>query len=183
MKGMIGVWQSGEYIATYVPPVLRRISWPAVGAGVGVALLIQLLLSIHGHLHQWLMGVGVGIGTMDPTRIKMLATAEFGGIPGLCWQSLGLIALLIGSGVASRVAEAPYRHEGMLHGLLTWGVVMLCALCLPATLLGSFMSGTLGTLAATVHTTSQASFGIMPAPLVGAIVAVLGGAIGTLRSL
>ena len=54
---MIGVRQSGEYIATYVPPVLWRISWPAVGAGVGVALLIQLMLSIHGHLHQWLMGV------------------------------------------------------------------------------------------------------------------------------
>ena len=102
---MIGVRQSGAYIATYVPPVLGRISWPAVGVGVGVALLIQLMLSIHGHLHQWLMGVGVGIGPIDPTRLKMLITAELGGIPGLCWRSLGLIALLIGSGVASRVAR------------------------------------------------------------------------------
>src|SRR6266571_6453964 len=86
---MIGVRQSGEYIATYAPPVLRRISWPAVGAGVGVALLIQLVLSIHGHLHQWLMGAGVGIGTMDPTRLKTLVTADLGDIPGLCWRSLG----------------------------------------------------------------------------------------------
>ena len=179
---MIDVRQSGAYIATYVPPVLRRISWPAVGAGVGVALLIQLVLSIHGHLHQWLMGVGVGIGPMDPTRIKTLVLAELEGIPGLCWQSLGLIALLIGSGVASRVAEAPYRHEGILHGLLTWGVVMLCTLCLPATVLGSFMSGTLEALVATAQTASQASFGIMSTPLVGAIVAILGGAIGTLRN-
>ena len=75
---MLSVRQSGVYIAIYIPPVLRRISWPAVGAGVGVALPIQLMLSIHGHLHQWLMGVGVGIGTMDPTRIKMLATADLG---------------------------------------------------------------------------------------------------------
>ena len=179
---MIGVRQSGAYIATYVPPVLGRISWPAVGVGVGVALLIQLMLSIHGHLHQWLMGVGVGIGTMDPMRIKMLTTADPGSIPGLCWRSLGLIALLVGSGVASRVAEAPYRHEGMLHGLLTWGVVMLCTLCLPATVIGSFMSGTLEALVATAQTASQASFGIMPAPLVGAIVAILGGAVGTLRN-
>ena len=178
---MIGVRQSGEYIATYAPPVLRRISWPAVGAGVGVALLIQLIFSIHGHLHQWLMGVGVGIGTMDPTHIKTLATADLGDIPGLCWQSLGLIALLIGSGVASRVAAAPYRHEGILHGLLTWGVVMLCALCVPATVLGSFMSSTLGALTATAHTASQASFG-MPAPLIGALIAILGGAIGTLHN-
>ena len=175
MKGMISVRQSGVSIATSVAPVLRRVSWPAVGAGVGVVLLIQLLLSIHGHLHQWLMGVGVGIGTIEPTRIKTLATADLGGIPGLCWQSLGLIALLIGSGVASRVAEAPYRHEGMLHGLLTWGVVMLCTL-----VLGNFMSGTLGALAATVHTASQAACGMMP--LIGALVAILGGAIGTLRN-
>jgi hypothetical protein len=139
------------------------------------------MLSIHGHLHQWLMGVGAGIGTMDPTRIKTLVTAEIGGLPGLCWRSLGLIALLIGSGVASGVAEAPYRHEGMLHGLLTWGVVMLCTLCVPTTVLGSFMRDTLGALGATAHTASQASFGMMPAPVIGALVAILGGAIGTLR--
>jgi hypothetical protein len=179
---MIGVRQSGAYIGTYVPPVLRRISWPAVGAGVGVASLIQFMFSIYGHLHQWLMGVGVGIGTMDPTHIKTLATADLVGVPGLCWQSLGLIALLIGSSVASRMAEAPYRHEGMLHGLLTWGVVMLCTLCLPTTVLGNFMSGTLGTLAATAQTAVQASFGMTPAPLIGAMVAALGGAIGTLRN-
>jgi len=180
---MIGVRQSGQYIAPYVPPVLRRISWPAVGAGVGVALLIQLVFSIHGHLHQWLMGVGVGIGTMDPTRIKTLVTADLGDIPGLCWRSLGFIALLIGSGVASHMAEAPYRHEGMLHGLLTWGVVMLCILCLPTSVLESFMSGTLGALGATAQAASQASFGMLPAPVIGALVAILGGAIGTLRNL
>jgi hypothetical protein len=179
---MISVRQSGEYIATYVPPVLRRISWPAVGAGVGVALLIQLILSVHGHLHQWLMGVGVGLGTMDPTRLQTLLTADLGSIPGLCWRSLGLVALLIGSSVASRVAEASYRHEGVLHGLLTWGVVMLCALCLPTTVHGSFMSGTLAALGTTTQTASQAFFGMLPVPLIGALVAILGGAIGTLRN-
>jgi hypothetical protein len=100
----------------------------------------------------------------------------------LCWQSLGLMALLIGSGVASRVAEAPYRHERMLHGLLTWGVVMLCTLCLPTTVIGSFMSGTLEALVATAQTASQAPFGMMPPPLLGALVAMLGGVIGALRS-
>jgi hypothetical protein len=128
------------------------------------------------------MGVGVGLGTMDPTRIQTLITADFGSIPGLCWRSLGLVALLIGSGVASRVAEASYRHEGVLHGLLTWGVIMLCTLCLPTTVQGSFMSATLGALAATIHTASQASFEMMPVPLIGALVAIFGGAIGTLRN-
>ena len=179
---MIGVRQSGAHIAAYVSPVLRRISWSAVGMGVGVALLIQLLLSIHGHLHQWLMGIGVGIGTMDPMRIKMLTTADLGSIPGLCWRSLGLIALLVGSGVASRAAEAPYRHEGILHGLLTWGVVMLGALCLPTGVLGSFLNGTLGVLGAIAQTASQSSFEMIPAPLIGALVATLGGAIGTLAA-
>jgi hypothetical protein len=176
---MISVRQSGENLATYVPSALRRISWPAVFAGVGIALVIQLMFNIHGHLRQFLMGVGVGIGTLDPTHIQTLATADLSGIPGLCWQSLGFVALLIGSGVASRVAEAPYRHEGMLHGLLTWGVVMLFTLCLPTTALGSLMSEILG---ATAQTVLQASFGMMTTPLVGAMVAALGGAIGTLRS-
>jgi hypothetical protein len=119
---------------------------------------------------------------MDPTRIQTLITADFGSIPGLCWRSLGLVALLIGSGVASRVAEVSYRHEGVLHGLLTWGVIMLCTLCLPTTVHSSFMSGTLGALAATIHTASQASFEMMPVPLIGALVAIFGGAIGTLRN-
>jgi hypothetical protein len=179
---MIGGRQLGTYSVTHVPSVLRRVSWPAVGAGVAVALLIQLMLSVHGHLYQWLMGVGVGIGTMDPVRLKTLVTADLGGIPGLYWQSLGLIALLIGSGVASRVAEAPYHHERMLHGLLTWGVVMLCTLCLPTTVIGSFMSGTLEALVATAHTAAQAPFGMMPTPLLGALVAMLGGVIGALRT-
>jgi hypothetical protein len=179
---MIGGRQLGTYSVTYVPSMLRRVSWPAVGAGVAVALLIQLMLSVHGHLHQWIMGVGAGIGTMDPARIKTLVMADLGGIPGLCWQSLGLIALLIGSSVASRVAEAPYCHERMLHGLLTWGVVMLCTLCLPTTVLGSFVSGALEAVAATAHTASQASFEIMPTPLLGALVAIVGGAIGALRN-
>jgi hypothetical protein len=179
---MISVRQSGENLATYVPSALRRISWTAVFAGVGIALVIQLMFNIHGHLRQFLMGVGVGIGTMEPTHIQTLATADLNSIPGLCWQSLGLVALLIGSGVASRVAEAPYRHEGMMHGLLTWGVVMLFTLCLPTTALGSIMSGILGAPVATAQTVVQASFGMTTTPLVGAMVATLGGAIGTLRS-
>jgi hypothetical protein len=44
------------------------------------------------------------------------------------------------------------------------------------------MSGTLGALVATAQIAAQTSFGMMPAPLVGALVAVLGGAIGTLRN-
>jgi hypothetical protein len=183
MKGMIGVGQSGEYIATYVPSVLRRISWTAVCAGVGIALLIQLMFNIHGHLHQFLMGVGVGMGTMDPTRIKTLATVDLSSITGLCWRSLGLIALLIGSSVASRVAEASYRHEGVLHGLLTWGVVTLFTLCLPTTAVSSLIGGIFGAQVATAQTVSQASFGVMTAPLVGVIVAALGGALGAPRNL
>jgi hypothetical protein len=181
MKGMIGVRQSGTYIAMYVPLVLRRISWTAVCAGVGIALLIQLMLSIHGHLHQLLMGVGVGIGTMDPTRIKTLVTADLSGITGLCWQSLGLMALLIGSSVASHIAEVSCRHEGMLHGLLMWGVVMLLTLCLPIIAIDGLMSSTLGVMAATVQTVLQASLGGMSAPLMGAVVAALGGVLGTPR--
>jgi hypothetical protein len=183
MKGMIGVRQSGEQIALCVPSALRRISWTAIGAGVGIALLIQFMFAIHGHLYQLLMGVGAGMGATDPSRIETLTTGALSRIPGPCWQSLGLVALLIGSSVASRVAEASYRHQGVLHGLLTWGGVMLFILCLPTTVASSFVGGTFGVQIATAQTAqivSQASLGAMTAPFIGIMVAALGGALGTL---
>ena len=184
MKGMIGVGQSGEYSATYTPAILRRISWTAVCMGVGIALLIQFICTIHSHLHQLLMGVGVGMGTMDPTRIKSLVTGDLSSIAGLCWQSLGLMALLIGSSVASRVAEASYRHHGVLHGLLTWGGVMLLTLCLPTIAASNLIGGTLGAMTTqTAQTVSQASLGVMTAPFAGIMIAALGGALGTPRHL
>ena len=186
MKGMIAVRQSGEHIALYVPSVLRRISWTAVGVGVGIALLIQFMFTIHGHLHQFLMGMGAGMGTMDPTRIETLTTGALSRIPGPCWQSLGLMALLIGSSVASRVAGTSYRHQGVLHGLLTWGGVMLFTLCLPPTVASSLMGGTFEVQIATAQTAqivSQAALGVMAAPFVGMSVAALGGVLGTLRHL
>jgi hypothetical protein len=186
MKGLIGVRQSGEQTILYVPAVLRRISWTAVCAGVGIALLIQFMFTIHGHLYQFLTGVGAGMGTMDPTRIETLTTGALSRIPGPCWQSLGLLALLIGSSVASRVAQSSYRHHGVLHGLLTWGGVMLFTLCLPTTVASNLMGGTLGVQIATAQTAqivSQTSLGVMTAPYVGIIVAALGGALGTPRHL
>jgi hypothetical protein len=186
MRGMIAVRQSGEQIALYVPSVLRRISWIAICAGVGIVLLIQFMFTIHGHLYQFLMGVGAGMGTTDPTRIETLTTGALSRIPWPCWQSLSLMALLIGSSVASRVAETSYRHQGVLHGLLTWGGVMLFTLCLPTAVASSLIGGTLGVQIATAQTAqivSQASLGVMTAPFVGIIVAALGGALGTPRHL
>ena len=82
MKGLIGVRQSGEQIALYMPSALRRISWTAVGAGVGIALLIQFMFTVHGHLYQFLIGVGAGMGATDPTRIETLTTGALSRIPG-----------------------------------------------------------------------------------------------------
>jgi hypothetical protein len=186
MKGLITVKQSGEQIALYVPSVLRRISWTAVGAGVGIALLIQCMFTVHGHLYQFLMGVGAGMGATDPARIETLTTDALSRIPGPCWQSLGLVALLIGSSVASRVAEASYRHQGVLHGLLTWGGVMLLTLCLPATVASNLVSDTFGVQIATAqpaHIVAQVSLGVTTAPFVGIMAAALGGALGTPRQL
>lgn len=144
------------------------------------------MFTIHGHLYQFLLGVGVGMGMMDPTRLEALTTGALSRIPGPCWQSLGLMALLIGSSVASRMAEASYRHQGVLHGLLTWGGVMLLTLCLPTTVATGLIGGTFGVQIATAHTVqivSQVSLGAITTPFVGILVAALGGALGTPRNL
>ena len=186
MKGMIGVRQSGEQVALYVPSRLRRISWTAVGAGIGIALLIQFMFTIHGHLYQFLMGVGAGMGTDGPHPYRDAHNRRSQSYPGVLLAESRSHGTLIGSSVASRVAETSYRHQGVLHGLLTWGGIMLLTLCLPTTIASSLMGGTFGVqiaTAPTAHIVSQASLGAITTPFVGILVSALGGALGTPRHL
>ena len=79
------------------------------------------------------------------------------------------------------MAEASYRHEGVLHGLLTWGVVMLCTFVVAHDGLWKFYEW---------HTWSAGSdyphrctgFLWDSACAPHSFVAILGGAIGTLRN-
>ncbi len=104
------------------PSVARRISWGAILGGVVLALVAQLTLS--------LLGLATGLSTND-------------GRPGLVtavWMVAStVIALFVGGAVSSRLAGVE-RRDGVVHGLLTWGLMALVAFFLMTTAVGRIVS-------------------------------------------
>ena len=117
--------------AAYAAP-RQRISWGAVFAGALLALITELGLS--------LLGAGIGLSTVDPLQegnpVNGLGTGA------IVWYGLStLVALYVGGLVAGRLAGAPRRADGLLHGLLSWALVTLFTFYLLTTAVGSIISG------------------------------------------
>ena len=105
-----------------VMAVPRRISWGAIAGGVVFALVTELTLS--------LLGLATGLSTNDGrpgvvTAVWMVASA--------------VIALFIGGAAASRLAGVE-RRDGVVHGLLTWGLMALVAFFLMSTAIGRIVA-------------------------------------------
>src|SRR5712671_7283761 len=95
----------------------QRISWAAIFGGVVLVVAVQLLLS--------LLGAGVGLGTVN-TNLGSTPTASSLGIGvGVWWVVSSCIALGLGGYVAAWLAGIEIRVNGVLHGLITWGVATL----------------------------------------------------------
>ena len=116
-----------------MPENLGRISWGAVIAGVILALVIQLTLN--------LLGIAIGTTQLDPydkdapTVKTLTSTAVF-------WVGLSMIvSLLIGGWAAARFAGIPDNLDGVMHGLLVWGLVTLVTILLVSSALGRLLSG------------------------------------------
>lgn len=126
----------------------RRISWGAVFAGVIIVLIVQLLLS--------LLGVGIGASTIDPTQHGGTPEASSFGIgAGLWWVICSLISVFAGSWVAGRLAGMPDRTDGMLHGLVAWGLSMLLVLYLLTTAVSSLIGGAFGVVGSAMQAAGQ----------------------------
>jgi hypothetical protein len=137
-----------------LPSALNRISWGAIIAGVIMALMIQLLLN--------LLGIGFGADKINPAEPDedSATPAELGRDAAIWIGASTFIALFIGGYVAARFAGLPEESDGILHGLLTWAIVMLLTFYLVTTKLANLagsvwhtlgsMIGALGQGAATV---------------------------------
>ena len=147
---------------------LKRISWPAVFAGVILAMVIQLLLT--------LLGAAVGLGTLDPMQANGTPEAStFGTSAGLWWVASSLISLFIAGSVASHLADVPTKVDGMLHGLLAWGLATLIATWLVTSTLGAVVAGT-GRLVGGVVSTAATGVATVAAPAATAAAqSVMGG--------
>ncbi len=125
---------------------IKRISWGAIIAGVVVALVVQIALSV--------LGLAVGASKIEP----LTQENPFSGMgtgAGIWFGISTLIALFCGGSVAGRLAGVPRSTDGLLHGLLTWGVTTLLTLYLLTTAVGGFISGAAGMLSQGIQLASQ----------------------------
>jgi hypothetical protein len=136
-----------------VPAVPRgRISWPAIFAGAVLVIAVELLLSA--------LGTGVGLGLVHPGSSQTPAAGSLGTGAGIWWLISTIIALLIGSYATARLASVTARYDGMLHGLVVWGVTLLVVVYLITSAVGGLIGGAFSVLGNAV---SSAGTGIKAA--------------------
>lgn len=115
------------------PLTRRRISWGAIFGGIIVALALQLLFST--------LGAGVGLGTVNTNGGSTPDLSSIGIGAGVWWVVSSMIALGFGSYVSARLAGLTTRWDGVLHGLVIWGIATLVIFYLLTSLFGSIVGG------------------------------------------
>lgn len=135
-----------EVLTTEVLPearhVHRRVSWQAILAGVIVTVSVQILLS--------LLGAGIGLGMVHTNAGTSPDASSFGIGAGLWWLVSNLIALACGGYVAAWMAGLSERFDGMLHGVVTWGIAMLLTVYLLSSAIGGLIGGALSVTGSTL---------------------------------
>lgn len=113
------------------PHTHRRISWAAIFGGVILALAVQILLSF--------LGSGIGLSQVGVNAGTTPAAGNLGIGAGIWWIVSSCIALAIGGYVAAWLAGIETRFDGLLHGLIAWGISMLVILYLLTSALGGII--------------------------------------------
>ena len=111
----------------------RRISWAAIFGGVILVLAVQLLLGM--------LGAGIGLGTVDTNGGSTPDGSTFGISAALWWIISSVIALGFGGYVSAWMAGIEIRWDGVLHGLVTWGIATLLTIYLLTSAVGGVIGG------------------------------------------
>jgi hypothetical protein len=127
----------------------RRISWAAIFAGVILAVVLQLLLST--------LGAGIGLGTVNVNAGTTPDSGSIGIGAGVWWIISSCIALLFGGYAAGWLAGIEIRFDGIMHGLVTWGLATLLTIYLLTSAVGGVIGGGFSALGSV---TSAAGSGI-----------------------
>jgi hypothetical protein len=111
----------------------RRISWAAIFGGVIIVVALQILLAM--------LGAGIGLGVVNANAVSTQAAGSLGIGAGIWWIVSACIALLIGSYVSAWLAGVEIRFDGVLHGLITWGIATLLLIWLLTSAIGGVIGG------------------------------------------
>jgi hypothetical protein len=124
-----------------------RISWAAIFAGVIVVVAVQLLLS--------LLGAGIGLGTVDTNAGSTPTAGSLGIGAGIWWLISSCLALFAGGYVTAWLAGIETSFDGMLHGLVTWGIATLLTLWLLTSAIGGVIGGGFSALSGIMSATGS----------------------------
>ena len=111
----------------------RRISWAAIFGGVILVIVVQLVLST--------LGAGIGLGTVNVNAGTTPDASSMGIGAGVWWLVSSCIALFFGGYVAAWLAGIEIRFDGVLHGLVTWGIATLLTIYLLTSAIGGIIGG------------------------------------------
>lgn len=126
----------------------RRISWAAIFGGVILVVAVELLLG--------LLGAGIGLGTVNVNAGSTPDASSLGMGAGLWWIISSVISLGFGAYAAAWLAGIEMRWDGVLHGLITWGIATLLTIYLLSSAVGSVIGGgfsALGSVASSAGST------------------------------
>lgn len=100
-------------------PLISRVAWGALFAGVIVGFITHVLLTM--------LGLAIGFNVFDPAQSQVQTLGLGSGI----WLVLtSMIATFTGAWVATSLANISFRLDGVLHGILTWGLMLILGLFL-----------------------------------------------------
>ena len=111
----------------------RRISWAAIFGGVILVVTVQLLFS--------LLGAGIGLDTVNTNAGTTPNASSIGIGAGVWWIISSVIALAFGGYAAAWLAGIELRWDGLLHGLITWGIATLLTVWLLTSAIGGIIGG------------------------------------------
>lgn len=118
--------------------VRRRVSWAAIFSGVVMVITVQLLLS--------LLGAGIGFTTVDVKAGTTPDASSLGIGAGVWFLISSIIALAFGGYVSAWLAGIGHRFDGLLHGLITWGIATMLTIWLLTSAIGGIIGGSASAL-------------------------------------
>ena len=125
----------------------RRISWAAVVGGVVLVVVLQLLFS--------LLGAGVGLNTVNTNAGSTPMASTLGIGAGIWWILTSCLAIGVGGFVAAWFAGVEMRFDGVLHGLVTWGIATILTIWLLSSAIGSVVGGGFSALGSVASATGS----------------------------
>lgn len=147
-----------------------RISWPAIFAGTFVFLAIEVTFGV--------LGTAIFASAANPNSSHPVTGMSAG--MGIWLVILSIIALYFGSRAAASLSGAVDSHQGMYHGLVTFGVAVFTSILVAAMSIGSTMAAPATaashpSVATVSDIVATAGYWLFAALLLGMIAATMGG--------